>query len=71
MEIPTNTMLVITPKMNVLQIPIKDEFFVRPTDLAGRARSTTFASEKGFLSPRPGPLQVDTSVPVPVPVVAM
>jgi len=66
MEIPTNTMLVITPKMNVLQIPIRDEFFVRPTDPASRARSTTFASEKGFLSPRPGPIQADTSIPVPV-----
>jgi len=66
MEIPTNTMLVITPKMNVLQIPIRDEFHVPPTDPASRARATTFASEKGFLSPRPGPLTVDTTVSVPV-----
>ena len=53
MEIPTNTMLVITPKMNVLQIPIVDEFHVPSSDPASRARTTAFASEKGFLSPRP------------------
>jgi hypothetical protein len=26
MEVPTNTMIIITPKMNVLQIPILDEY---------------------------------------------
>jgi hypothetical protein len=57
MEIPTNTMFVITPKMNVLQIPIVDEFHVPPSDPASRARTTTFASEKGFLSPRPEPVK--------------
>jgi hypothetical protein len=53
-------MLVITPKMNVLQIPIVDEFHVPPSDPASRARTTTFASEKGFLRPRRGTIKMET-----------
>lgn len=50
MEIKTNHMVVITPKMNLLQVPIKDKFFVPPSHPAGRA--TEFAREKGLLNPR-------------------
>lgn len=52
MEIKTNTMVVITPKMNLLQIPIIDKFYVRPSDPAALARNKEFAREKGFLNPR-------------------
>ncbi len=45
-------MVVITPKMNLLQIPIIDKFYVRPSDPAALARNTEFAREKGFLNPR-------------------
>lgn len=45
MEIRTNHMVVITPKMNLLQIPIVDEFYVA----GGAARTTEFAREKGLL----------------------
>lgn len=52
MEIKTNHMVVITPKMNLLQIPIKDKYFVPPSHPAARARATEFAQEKGLLNPR-------------------
>jgi hypothetical protein len=52
MEIKTNNMVVITPKMNLLQIPIIDNFYVPPSDPAALARATEFASQKGLLSPR-------------------
>jgi hypothetical protein len=52
MEIRTNNMVVITPKMNLLQIPIIDNFYVLPSDPAALARATEFASEKGLLRPR-------------------
>lgn len=52
MEIKTNNMVVITPKMNLLQIPIVDKFYVPPSDPAFHNRGTTFAAEKGLLSPR-------------------
>jgi len=48
MEIRTNTMVVITPKMNILQIPIVDEFYVAPSDPASQNRGTGFAADKGF-----------------------
>jgi len=48
MEIRTNTMIVITPKMNLLQIPIVDEFHVPPSDPASHNRGTGFATDKGF-----------------------
>lgn len=47
MEIKTNTMVVITPRFNVLQIPIIDKF-----SAPGTVRGTEFAHEKGFLNPR-------------------
>ncbi|KIJ45663.1 hypothetical protein M422DRAFT_29761 [Sphaerobolus stellatus SS14] len=46
MEIPTNTMIVVTPKMNLLQIPIIDDFYVAPSE--PKTRGTGFAAEKGF-----------------------
>ncbi|KAJ8514705.1 hypothetical protein ONZ45_g7787 [Pleurotus djamor] len=52
MEIRTNHMVVITPKFNLLQIPIRDEFYVPPSDPASLARATDFASAKGLLNPR-------------------
>ncbi|KAJ3551045.1 hypothetical protein NMY22_g46 [Coprinellus aureogranulatus] len=52
MEIRTNHMAVITPKMNFLQIPIIDEFYVPPSDPAALKRTTEFAQEKGLLNPR-------------------
>jgi hypothetical protein len=52
MEIKTNTMVVITPKMNLLQIPIIDEFYVPPSDPSGLTRDSEFAQEKGLLNPR-------------------
>ncbi|KAF8898794.1 nucleophile aminohydrolase [Infundibulicybe gibba] len=52
MEIKTNTMVVITPKMNLLQIPIMDQYYVPPSDPLASARATEFAQEKGFLNPR-------------------
>lgn len=52
MEIRTNHMVVITPKMNLLQIPIVDKFYVPPSDPAALNRDTDFAAAKGLLSPR-------------------
>ncbi|KAI0695169.1 nucleophile aminohydrolase [Cytidiella melzeri] len=52
MEIRTNHMVVITPKMNLLQIPIIDKYFVPPSDPAALNRGTDFAAGKGLLSPR-------------------
>jgi hypothetical protein len=53
MEIRTNNMVVITPKMNLLQIPIIDEFYVPPSDPAAHLRATSFVEGKGLLSGRP------------------
>jgi len=52
MEVKTNNMVILTPKMNVLQIPIIDKFYVHPTDPRSLNRGTEFAEAKGFLSPR-------------------
>lgn len=52
MEIRTNHMVVITPKMNILQIPIRDKYYVPPSDPAALSRDKEFAAAKGFLSPR-------------------
>jgi hypothetical protein len=52
MEIKTNHMVVITSKMNLLQIPIIDKFYVPPSDPAALNRATAFAQEKGLLNPR-------------------
>jgi hypothetical protein len=51
MEIRTNYMVVITPKMNFLQIPIKDKYFVPPTNPIYYQRGTEYAEAKGLLSP--------------------
>ncbi|KAI0082288.1 N-terminal nucleophile aminohydrolase [Panus rudis PR-1116 ss-1] len=52
MEIRTNHMVVVTPKMNLLQIPIVDKYYVPPSDPEYGERGTDFAAGKGFLSPR-------------------
>lgn len=49
MEIRTNTMAIITPKMNLLQMPIVDKFYVPPSDPEALTRNTDFAREKGLL----------------------
>ena len=43
-------MIVITPKMNLLQIPIIDEFHVPPSDPLSGKRGFEFAAQKGLLS---------------------
>ncbi|KIR58710.1 hypothetical protein I312_102825 [Cryptococcus bacillisporus CA1280] len=48
MEVKTNTMMVITPKMNLLQIPIIDEYWVPPQDPASLTRSRDFAIKRGY-----------------------
>lgn len=61
MEIKTNHMVIITPKMNLLQIPIKDKFYVPPSDPAALSRATEFAQEKGLLNPRKGISSLETT----------
>jgi glutamine amidotransferase len=65
MEIRTNNMVVITPKMNLLQIPIVDKFYVSPSDPAALNRDTDFAVAKGLLSPRKAlaPVQLRENAP--------
>ncbi|KAI5450756.1 glutamine amidotransferase subunit [Naganishia albida] len=46
MEVKTNTMVVITPKMNLLQVPIMDEFYVSPHEEHGR--SSDFVLSQGY-----------------------
>jgi len=46
MEIPTNTLVCITPKMNVLQLPIVDEYALGKGDHT--IRSPTFAIKTGY-----------------------
>lgn len=60
MEIRTNTMVCITKKMNILQIPIIDKFHVAPSDPAAANRGTDFAAAKGLLSPRLGSTVLET-----------
>lgn len=62
MEIKTNHMVVITPKMNLLQIPIIDQYYVPPSDPNAFARATEFAQEKGLLNPRKSISVVDAVV---------
>ena len=52
MEIRTNHMVVVTPKMNILMIPIIDKYYVPPSDPASLNRGTSFAAAKGLLTPR-------------------
>lgn len=50
LEIPCQTCVIVTPRMNVLQIPIIDEFYqssVHPV------RNPDFASAKGYEFARP------------------
>ena len=71
MEIKTNNMIVLTPKMNVLLIPIIDKFYAYPSDPEAQNRGTDFAAAKGLLTewqvnvsgtPTPG-----STTPQPVP----
>lgn len=48
MEVKTNTMLVVTPKMNILQIPIKDEYWVEKGQVEDGKRSKDYAINMGF-----------------------
>jgi len=52
MEIKTNNMVVLTPKMNVLLIPIMDKFYVHPSDPDSQNRGTDFAAAKGLFTER-------------------
>lgn len=52
MEIKTNNMIVLTPKMNVLLIPIVDKFYVHPSDPESQNRGTDFAAAKGLFVER-------------------
>jgi len=65
MEIKTNHMVVITPKMNLLQIPMVDKFYVPPSDPAALNRDTDFAAGKGLLSPRRALAPVHTTDDTP------
>lgn len=71
MEIKTNNMIVLTPKMNVLLIPIIDKFYVYPTDPESQNRGTDFAAGKGLFSERwkvdiPGTPAPNSTTPQPV-----
>ena len=59
-------MVVITPKMNLLQIPMVDKFYVPPSDPAALNRDTDFAAAKGLLSPRRAlaPVHTDEDAPM-------
>lgn len=61
-------MVVITPKMNLLQIPIVDKYYVPPSDPAAQNRGTDFAAGKGLLSPRRELPRLDAE---PHPILAM
>jgi glutamine amidotransferase len=68
MEIKTNNMIVLTPKMNVLLIPIIDKFYVHPSDPESQNRGTDFAAAKGLFSERwqvniPGAPAPDSTTP--------
>jgi hypothetical protein len=52
MEIRTNTMVIITPKMNFLQMPIVDKYYVPPHELGAAPRDPDFAAAEGFLNRR-------------------
>jgi len=71
MEIKTNNMIVLTPKMNVLLIPIIDKFYVHPTDPDSLNRGTDFAAAKGLFTERwqvdiPEISATDSTTPRPV-----
>lgn len=56
-------MVIITPKMNLLQIPIVDKYYVPPSDPAALNRGTDFAAAKGLLSPRRAPVHTPDNTP--------
>lgn len=64
MEIRTNHMVVVTPKMNLLQVPIIDKYYVQPSDPEYGGRGVDFAAAKGLLSPR---RDVTPVAPDPIP----
>ncbi|KAJ6519774.1 N-terminal nucleophile aminohydrolase [Mycena sanguinolenta] len=61
MEIKTNTLVVITPRFNLLQIPIVDKFSAQ-----GNVRASEFAEEKGFLHPRQALPNLNSSSSKPI-----
>lgn len=65
MEIKTNMLVTITPKMNVLQSPIIDEFWVPPSDPAAKQRGVDLALAKGLLPNRD--TRASTALPTPMP----
>lgn len=68
MEVKTNTMIILTPKMNVLLIPINDKFYVHPS----QNRGTDLAAAKGLFTKRwqvpemstPGSTSLQQALPV-------
>lgn len=66
MEIKTNHIAIITPKMNLLQIPIIDKFYVPPSDPAALERTEDFAREKGLLSSRIAQVHIDGGSELPI-----
>lgn len=52
MEVKTNNMIILTPKMNVLLIPIIDKFYVHPSDPRSQNRGTDLAAAKGLFTER-------------------
>lgn len=65
-------MIVLTPKMNVLLIPIVDKFYVPLSEPESQNRGTDFATAKGFFTERwevdvPETPSQDLITPQPVP----
>lgn len=58
-------LVTITPKMNVLQSPIIDEFWVPPSDPAAKQRGVDLALAKGYLPNRD--VRSPPVVPTPTP----
>lgn len=48
MEIKTNHMAIITPRMNLLQMPIVDKYYVPPSTPEAQGRTAEFANKKGL-----------------------
>jgi len=70
MEVKTNNMIVLTPKMNVLLIPIIDKFYVHPSDPESQNRATEFAAAKGLFTER-WPVEVPVTPPESTPLQAV
>ena len=58
-------MVVITPKMNLLQIPIIDEFYVPPSDPLSGKRGVEFAAQKGLFNPKTIPFNCQAADTLP------